>query len=162
VNIRAEKEIAGGRLWRAKEILQGSIPNCGYDCDLFENLGSVLLMMGDLPEAGRFLFLSSRAKPEYDEAIGIFLSRYGKNWRVLFHSFPQAARLSTLSEYPDFLRKQLSELGFPEVLKRDLVSSPALSGSVKDSFIVWLIVGSILLVIVLGVIKAIEILRWLL
>jgi hypothetical protein len=35
---KAEKEIAQGNLWRAKEILQGSIPNAGYDVELFEKL----------------------------------------------------------------------------------------------------------------------------
>ena len=67
--LNAEKEVAKGNLWRAREILQGSIPNAGYDCDLFESLGNVLLSMGDLPEAGRFLFLAGKRQPEYDEAI---------------------------------------------------------------------------------------------
>ena len=76
---KAEKEIAQGNLWRAKEILQGSIPNAGYNVELFEKLGIVLLKMGDLPEAGKFLFLSGIRKPEYGQAIGIFLRKHGKN-----------------------------------------------------------------------------------
>src|ERR1043165_2825126 len=100
----ADQEVSKGNLWRAREILQGSIPNAGYNCDLFEKLGTVLLAMGDLPEAGRFLFLSDRRKPEYEQAIRIFLKKYGKNWRSLLQTFPRVARLSKLSNYPDGVR----------------------------------------------------------
>ena len=48
---RAERERTGGRLWRAREILEGSLPILGYDVELYERLGVVLLEMGDLPRA---------------------------------------------------------------------------------------------------------------
>ncbi|MDQ3686198.1 MAG: hypothetical protein M3430_11450 [Acidobacteriota bacterium] len=59
---KAERELAQGNLWRAKEILQGSVSDAGYNIELFEKYGIVLLKMGDLPEAGKFLFLSGVSK----------------------------------------------------------------------------------------------------
>ena len=158
--LNAEREVSKGNLWRAKEILQGSIPNAGYDCDLFEKLGTVLLTMCDLPEAGRFLFLAGRSKPEYEDAIGIFLRKHGKDWRALFQAFPRVARLSSLSAYPDQVRKQLVNFGFPRVLKSDETSGAPRSESVVSDVIGWLIFGSVLLVILLGIFKLVEIVRW--
>ena len=156
---KANKEIAAGNLWRAREILQGSIPNAGYDCELFERLGSVLLMMGDLPEAGRFLFLSGRVKPEYEEAVKIFLRKHSKDWRALWQTFPRTAKLTNLSKYPDVVGRQLADFGFPEVLKRGVISDSVDSESVKSKVIAWLIVVSILGLLVLGVIKVVEIVK---
>jgi hypothetical protein len=155
----ADREVEKGNLWRAREILQGSIPNAGYNCDLFERLGTVFLEMGDLPEAGRFLFLSDRRKPEYEQAIEIFLGKYGKNWRDLFRRFPRAARLSKLSDYPEGVRSKLAQLGFPKVLKEGSVPVTSEPMGVKSSIVVWLIIGSILSVMVLGIIKVVEIVR---
>jgi len=157
---KAEKEMVKGNLWRAKEILQGSIPNAGYNCDVFEKLGTVLLTMGDLPEAGRFLFLAGRRKPEYEQAIDIFLGKHDKSWHVLFQTFPRAAKLSRLSEYPNTVREHLAQLGFPQILKTDPLRGSGHSGHVISDIAVWLIVGSILVVILLGILKVIEIIRW--
>ena len=41
----AENELRAGRLWRAKEVLQGSLRNGGYDVELFEKLGSVVVVL---------------------------------------------------------------------------------------------------------------------
>ena len=158
--LNAEKEVAKGNLWRAREILQGSIPNAGYDCDLFESLGNVLLTMGDLPEAGRFLFLAGKRQPEYDEAIKIFLRKQGRSWRTLRQSFPRVAKLPRLSDYPDCVSRQLAELGFPKVVKGSATSSPVYSDSFISDVVGWLIIGSILMVMFLGIIKLIEIVRW--
>ena len=156
---KADKEVSEGNLWRAKEILQGSIPNAGYDRDLFERLGTVLLIMGDLPEAGRFLFLSGRRKPEYEQAIGIFLKKYGKNWSGLLQTFPRVARLSKLSGYPEVVRRELEQLGVPGVLKKEPIFSSRYSETLKSKVIAWLVVCSILAVMLLGIIKLVEIVR---
>ena len=159
---KVEREVAKGNLWRAKEILQGSIPNSGYHADLFEKLGIVLLAMDDLPEAGRFLFLSGRRKAEYEKAIGVFLTKHRKNPRALFQRFPRAARLPALSNYPESVRMELADLGFPEVLKGDSSElSSAHSGSETTGVVAWLVIGLILVVMFLGIIKVIEIIRWL-
>jgi len=157
----ADLELVAGRPWRAKEILQGSIPNAGYDCELFEKLGLVLLEMGDLREAGRYLFLSGRREPAYAEAIRTFLVRHQKNPRALYASFPRVAKLVVLAGYAEPLRGELKQLGFPEVLRnqRDLTFVES-KGSWIPAAVGWLIAGSILATLVLGVVKILEIWYW--
>ena len=162
VSDKARAEIEKGNLWRAKEILQGAIRGGGYDVELFETIGIVLLRMGDLPEAGKFLFLSGVRRPEYPEAIEIFLSRHRrKEPHNLLYRFPRSARLKTLSDYPDEVVQVLRAMGFPEVLKdKDgRVYQPQTGNGIVE----WLTCGTILVVtlalLILGVIKVLEIIR---
>ncbi len=109
---RADAAIAAGRLWRAREILQGNVGLRGYDRHLFERYGQVLLQLGDTMEAGKYLFLSGERKPEYEEAIGLFLARHGRRGsRQVIAEFPLVARLKYVSEYPEAVRRTLDELG---------------------------------------------------
>src|SRR5690349_2342122 len=109
---RARAEIDRGRLWRAKDILEGSIANMGYNLELYEAYGVLLLQMGDLPKAGQFLFLSGARNPDYREAIRIYLARY-KSPTHLFSSFPRGARLIDISTYPPQVESDLRAFGFP-------------------------------------------------
>lgn len=158
---KAEKEVAKGNLWRAKEILQGAIPQAGYNFELFEKLGKVLLAMGNLPEAGRFLFLSGMRKPEYEESINIFLHKFRKNKpHDLLRGFPRKARLMTLSEYPVGVAQKLRELGFPEILKdkKGRVRLADKSGSDTVFFVTCLVIVLIVAgLVVMGIIKLKEI-----
>lgn len=156
----ADRELVAGRHWRAKEILQGSIPNAGYDLELFARLGVVLLEMGDMREAGRYLFLSGRREPAYQEAISAFLFRHRKNPRALFASFPRVAKLPALRDYAEPLRGELKELGFPEVLKAKGRCTVTETGKVSLIPVAagWVIGISILATFVLGVVKILEIL----
>ena len=159
---KARRELDHGNLWRAKEILQGGIRSESYDVELYEMMGTVLLRMGDLPEAGRFLFLSNVRRDEYREAIEIFLSRHRRKAPHEFvHVFPRKARLRTVSEYPHEVAQVLKEIGFTgRVTDEDgKVYQP---NDWKD-VVVWLTCGTIVVVIVglivLGVIKLLEITR---
>lgn len=109
---RVDAELAAGRAWRAREILGGNIGTRGYDTELFERYGRLLLEMGDVLEAGKYLFLSGERRPEYEEAIAVYLSRLTRrDPRNLLGSFPSAARRPTLAAYPDAVRRTLEELG---------------------------------------------------
>jgi uncharacterized protein DUF6584 len=158
---RAENEVAQGRLWRAKEILQSSIPNFGYNVELFEMLGVVLLKMGDLPEAGKFLFLSGIRMSEYDPAIEIFLRKYGNiQPHDFFRLLPRKARLAALSEYPDCVAQKLRELDFPETLKdKDGKAAIGSEGGSDTFFVVACLTIALVVValVILGVIKIKEI-----
>jgi len=122
---RADAAIAAGKLWRAREILQGNIPLHGYDRHLFERHGQVLLRLGDAMEAGKYLFLSGERRPEYEEAISIFLARHGRRGsRQVIAEFPLVARLKHVSEYPEAVRRTLDELGVEDAPGR-AASSPA-------------------------------------
>jgi hypothetical protein len=130
---------------------------------LFEMMGTVLLRMGDLPEAGRFLFLSGVRRPEYLEAIELFLSKHrSKAPHEFVHVLPRKARLRTVSEYPHEVAQVLREIGCPEILKDE-------DGRVYDrqnskDVVGWLIGGTIFFgilgLIILGAIKLFEIIRW--
>jgi hypothetical protein len=117
--------------------------------------------MGDLPEAGKFLFLSGIRKPEYWQAIGVVLRKHGKNKaHDLFRTFPHKARLVTLSECPDTLAQQLREFGFPEVLKdeNEKVVLPAETGRDAAAWITCLAIAlAVCASISLGIIKLKEI-----
>lgn len=159
---RARAEIEKGNLWRAKEILQGAIRSETYDVELFEMLGTVFLEMGDLPEAGRFLFLSGVRRPEYLQAIEIFLSRHRqKDPHNFLYLLPRRARLRTVSEYPDEVAHALRQMGFPEVLKNE--KARIYLPHTGNGILLWLTCGTIALVtlalIVLGVIKLLDLIR---
>jgi tetratricopeptide (TPR) repeat protein len=114
---KADRALAEGSLWRAREILEGSIPNLGYNLQLYERLGLVLLRMGDMPRAGRFLFLSGARKPEYEEAVALYRNRYAAGGVYqLLATFPHNARLASLSDYPATVASTLRDLGLPENL----------------------------------------------
>lgn len=157
---RARAEIDRGRLWRAKEILQGSIRTLGYNLELYEEYGKLLLRMGDLPEAGRFLFLSGRRRPEYDEPIQLYLAKCGQSPARLFRSFPQKARLIVLATYPDTVENDLRQRGFPNNLS--LFPTARISRSYESGpspfrwlgIIVFILFGLVVLVLIgLGWIK---------
>ena len=157
---KAQRELDHGNLWRAKEILQGAIRGENYDVQLYEMMGTVLLRMGDLPEAGRFLFLSGVRRNEYLEAIEIFLSRHRRKAPQEFvRVLPRKARLRTLSQYPHEVAQVLREIGFTEIVTDEdgRIYQPQ---NLKDK-VSWLIGGTIFFVIValivLGAIKLLEI-----
>ena len=160
---KARRELEDGNLWRAKEILQGAIRSESYNLQLFEMTGTVFLAMGDLPEAGRFLFLSGVRRPEYLEPIQIFLSKHQhKEPYDFIYLFPRSARLKTVSDYPHDVAQALREMGCPEILKDEdgRVYRPPQTG--KD-IISWLTCGTIALtilaLIILGAIKLWEMIR---
>lgn len=112
---RVERAVNEGKLWKAKEVLQGRIAASGFDPALYEKYGTVLLAMGDLVEAGKYLFLAGAAGPEYLGAKELYLSRHaGNGWRNLYATFPSRAKLPDLSEYPEAVADELRRLGCPE------------------------------------------------
>lgn len=155
---KAEREIENGRLWRAKEILQGSIAHAKYNSDVFEKLGQVLLRMGDLPDAGKYLFLSGARKADYEPAIEIFLQKHRDPYD-LFRTFPRSARLRQFAEYPPQLADELRRLGFKEPLKKNDrgVVSPKVGSDRFPIFIFLSILLGLLALLILGVVKLVEI-----
>jgi hypothetical protein len=123
---RVEAALAEGAAWRAKEILQGNIATRGYDTRLFARYGQLLLQMGDLVEAGKYLFLSGERQPHYEEAIALYLTRYTrKDPQNLVGTFPQAARLPSLDAYPEPVRQTLDELGIRARMQVASVPQPS-------------------------------------
>src|SRR5437588_10799902 len=97
---RAVRELDAGRLWRAKEILQGAVGTSGYEPGLYERYGQVLLRMGDNVEAGKYLFLSRVQNAGYEGAITLFVNRYKlKNSAQPIFTFPVPAHYGRLHTY---------------------------------------------------------------
>ena len=119
--------------------------------------------MGDLPEAGRFLFLSGARKSEYLEAIELFLSKHrGKKPRSLLYLLPRKARLKTLSDYPHEVAQILREMGLPEILKDEdgeVYLPPRTSLDIVVGVICATIALGTLALIILGAVKLWEIIR---
>ena len=119
---RIQSYIDEGNYWRAKEVLQGRITNSGYSVELFRMLGEVLLIMHDTLNAGKYLFLSGVRKPEYSEAISLYLSRYSKkNIGHIFYTFPVGIRKISPDDYPEAVIHELDALGFTFPELRQLV-----------------------------------------
>jgi len=112
---KLDKEIAAGRLWRAKEIAQGRLSHQAYDLELFEKYGSILKEMGDLRSAGKFLFLSGIRRPDYSECIELFLEKDGNGaFSNFWGKMPNAARLASKTTVPKIVIDELITLGFAE------------------------------------------------
>jgi len=104
--------LAEGRLWRAKEILTGRIGSGLYEPDVCEQLGLLLLRMGDDLQAGKFLFLSGERRPEYDAPIELFVRRYARASRHSFvATFPAAVRRTLWSQLPPRVQRDLVAAG---------------------------------------------------
>ena len=110
---RVDRAIERGEIWRAKEILRGNVRIRGYDFDLYERYGRLLLDIGETSEAGKYLFLSGRRLPQYEEAVEVYLERHVPNPEHMYFSFPRAARLNDIDEYPEEVRRTLESFDFP-------------------------------------------------
>ncbi|HEX7180246.1 MAG TPA: hypothetical protein VF756_00280 [Thermoanaerobaculia bacterium] len=114
-----------GKLWRAKEILQGRIGSQTYDPLLYEAYGAVLLEMQDLLQAGKYLFLSGSRRPEYAQAIALFLDRHGRRGGgVLISGFPNRAKALPLDRLPEPVRRELLARGVSPKATRKSLASP--------------------------------------
>ena len=104
--------LAAGQLWRAKEILSTRI-SCGpYNPSECEQLGQILLRMGDDLEAGRYLFLSGERRPEYQAAIDLFVGRYARaGHNALLSRCPRGFQRTSWSKLPPNLQKELADSG---------------------------------------------------
>jgi hypothetical protein len=109
---KVEAALNAGELWKARDLLRGRIGSSPYSPDLYEQLGVVLLRMGDVPEAGKYLFLSGRREPDYEAAINLYLQRHGRHgWRQLVGSFPSSARRAQLDVLPTAVLTALEQRG---------------------------------------------------
>jgi hypothetical protein len=158
---KAEREIAKGNLWRTREILERYVTHPGYKAEAYEKLGEVLLEMKDTCEAGKYLFLSGIRKPEYENAIELFLQRYEDKLYSLMRSFPRAIQLKNISEYPDAVAAKFREMRLPEVLKNEegnkTFSNPL---TVRGKLVSLGCISSLLVVIlllILGIVKLVQI-----
>ena len=112
---RVDEALLRGEVWRAKEILRGNIGSGSYDSQLYERYGKLLMDLGELVEAGKYLFLSGYRSPQCHQAIETYLSRHPEDRpEDLYYSFPSAARFRELHRYPLEVRRTLEERGLSQ------------------------------------------------
>jgi len=145
--------------------LQSQIRNGNYDCVLFERLGMLLLEMGELLEAGKYLFLSGARKTSYEGPIALFVNRFTRKKPLhLYYMLPRAARLKFRKDYPPAVESELARLGLPAKLPaptRAPMRSPATGHNFGANMVGLGCVTVVTLVLGLAVIGAIGILQWL-
>lgn len=74
---RAESALAEGRLWKARDHLQGAVSQSPPSQRVLEMLGDVLWQMGDAPRAGATWYLTDRDDERAQEAFSAMNERYG-------------------------------------------------------------------------------------
>jgi hypothetical protein len=147
---RAADEARQARPWRAKEILSGHLACNGYSQETLAALGRVLAQMHDDKEAGKYLFLSGLSKPEEQPLIELWLKGIrGKPHSWIFSQLPSAGRRD-LKDYPETVRQNLLQLGFPANFThpRSPVYGPAKYGRFKAGLAVAAGIALVITVIV--------------
>lgn len=161
---RIDTEIAAGRLWRAKEIIRGTIANTWPAHGVIERYGQLLLRMGDDVEAGKYLWLSGVRRDEYEPAIALFLHRHGRHGREnLLAQIPKSFRRTTFSELPLEIQNELTKYGVRgsdlEPDRRTAGQTPA-SARWKGALLAVVVIGSIVCVIVGFGVGFYAVVRW--
>src|SRR5919197_2795290 len=104
---RAQRDIAEGRLWKARDRLSGRLRTSPGDQKTLRLLGEIYFKMGDLPQEGRHWFLTDRSGPDVEAAFGAFYERFGRAATEVAAALPAVAELDS---YPDPVRRRLEEL----------------------------------------------------
>jgi hypothetical protein len=102
-----QDDIDAGRLWKARDRLQGHYSRNHADQVVLDLLGSVWYAMGDLPQAGRHWFLTERSDAAATDAREAFHERFSHDAGAVLRALPRPA---APSEYPDSVRLRLEEL----------------------------------------------------
>jgi hypothetical protein len=158
---RADAELAAGRAWRAREILGGAVGFTGGSAEILERYGLVLLQLGDLLEAGKFLFLSGRRGPDLEPAINLFLQRHGRaSVAHLIAQFPAGVRRLGFDALPEAVRSELLARGAKPWPPRPARPRGARVASRWSAAAGWGCMVLIVLMLICAVVGALSIVKW--
>jgi hypothetical protein len=150
---RAQDHIEAGRLWRAKEILRGTIAS-SPETAILEAYGRLLERLGDRLEAGKYLYLSGARTPQDEDAIALFTQRHvnrrGKDFIALFPAAVRRLRFETLPDavQDDFRARGVTPSMLGPPLERQKL--PPARMRIWQSAIAIAIVAMFLLALALG------------
>jgi hypothetical protein len=152
---RVDAELAAGRPWRAREILQGWMRH-EPPPELTERYGLLLDDLGDRVEAGKYLFLSGRRGPGSREPIRLFLDRHGRGYLDdLLAQFSRSIRNGGVEALPTSVRAEIEALGLVSRGRRSTTRSgvphPRLRTRIVDA-IGWIVVAASVVAIPVGLI----------
>lgn len=103
--LRARQDVRNGNLWKARDRLHGVLKAAPAGAETLELLGTVYYEMGDLPNAGRFWFLTDKAGPEAEKAREALYERYP--FPELLRHIPARA---PAERYPAQVQARIEEL----------------------------------------------------
>jgi hypothetical protein len=108
--------------------------------------------MGDMVEAGKYLFLSGQRGPAVDPAISLFLKRHARGQPGdLFAQFPRGVRSTGFSALPDVVRADLERLGMPPSPVRGRHAAAPTSGKSTGVHQSVALIGCAVVVVVVAV-----------
>jgi hypothetical protein len=143
VLIRVETHLEAGRVWRAKEILRGTISGGRADVAILEAYGRLLVSVGDVVEAGKYLYLSGIRAPAYAEPIALFTQRHAKRrGKDFVMQFPTVVRRQPFAALPVIVQDDLRQRGVtPDMLG---TGAPRPRSNPPVSSLVWNAVGTLI------------------
>ena len=103
---RAQEELKAGRVWKARDRLEGALANDPANQDVLQLLAEICFRMGDLPAAGRYRFLTEAAGLNVREAEAALRER-SPTRRALFAALPLKAPLDA---YPRSVQVRVDAL----------------------------------------------------
>lgn len=104
---RARRDLAEGRLWKARDRVTGTLVARPTDPALLELAGHVFFQMGDLPRAGAYWFLTDKEGPEVEAARVALKERHGEGAIGLIHALPVR---EAIDAFPPPVRQRLRQL----------------------------------------------------
>ncbi|HXV33632.1 MAG TPA: DUF6584 family protein [Gaiellaceae bacterium] len=102
---RAREEVEAGGLWKARDRLEGYLATNPHDQETLLFLGEVYTRMGDLPAAGKYLYLTESWGD--GAAREAFEERYGRSAARMLNALPAKPPLEA---YPPKVAARLSRL----------------------------------------------------
>lgn len=104
---RVKEDLRNGRLWKARDRLQGARRVDPANQWLLETLGEIYYKMGDLPAAGRVWFLTTRTGSEWEAAEAGFYDRYGRKPSSVVAALEVRA---AMDRFPPSVQERLRDL----------------------------------------------------
>lgn len=105
--MRVKEELDRGRLWKARDRLLGKLADQPANQDILGLLGDIHFAMGDLPQAGRYWWLTDRDDDRADAAAKAFYERFGTAEIDVLRALP---RPTIAHAYPPSVRDRYEAL----------------------------------------------------
>ena len=102
-----KEELDNGRLWKARDRLLGKLADQPANQDIPGLLGDVFFAMGDMPQAGRYWWLTDRDDDRADVAAKAFYERFGTTDVDVLRALP---RPTIADAYPQSVRHRYEAL----------------------------------------------------
>ena len=105
VVVRARRDVAAGREWRARDRLADHLAE-HYDAEALDLLGDVLFAMRDLPAAGAAWFGTSRRGQDVDDAVEAWREQHADHFSEMWRSLPRSVRDAPGNKRVEALRRR--------------------------------------------------------